>query len=146
MFAYDDWANRQSLDSLKSSSAPMKSASVMSHVISAERLWLERLKREKQSLAVWPELSFEECETHLADLAGAWREYITGVPSDDYSKPVSYTNSKGEEWSTNVEDILTHVLMHSAHHRGQIAFDLRASGQTPAYTDFIHAARQGILD
>jgi uncharacterized damage-inducible protein DinB len=33
-----------------------------------------------------------------------------------------------------------HVLLHSAHHRGQIAFELRASGQEPAYTDFIHAA------
>jgi len=42
-----------------------------------------------------------------------------------------------------VGDILTHVLLHSAYHRGQIAVDLRAAGLTPAYTDYIHAVRQG---
>jgi uncharacterized damage-inducible protein DinB len=40
---------------------------------------------------------------------------------------------------------LIHVLFHSAYHRGQIALQMRASGLTPAYTDFIHAVRQGSL-
>jgi uncharacterized damage-inducible protein DinB len=41
---------------------------------------------------------------------------------------------------------LTHVLLHSAYHRGQIASQMRGNGQTPAYTDFIHAVRQGLID
>jgi uncharacterized damage-inducible protein DinB len=40
-----------------------------------------------------------------------------------------------------VDDILMHVVMHSAYHRGQIALEVRCAGQTPAYTDFIHAIR-----
>jgi uncharacterized damage-inducible protein DinB len=35
--------------------------------------------------------------------------------------------------------------MHSAYHRGQIASQMRASGKTPAYTDFIHGVRQGLV-
>jgi uncharacterized damage-inducible protein DinB len=42
--------------------------------------------------------------------------------------------------------MLTHVLFHSAYHRGQIALQMRASGMEPAYTDFIHAVRQGFVD
>jgi uncharacterized damage-inducible protein DinB len=38
------------------------------------------------------------------------------------------------------------VIMHSAYHRGQIASDMRAAGFTPAYTDFIHAIRQGFVE
>jgi uncharacterized damage-inducible protein DinB len=45
-----------------------------------------------------------------------------------------------------VEEILTHLVIHSAYHRGQIASDLRAAGQEPAYTDYIHAVRQGLLE
>jgi len=45
-----------------------------------------------------------------------------------------------------VQDILTHVLLHSVYHRGQIAADLRAGGAQPPYTDFIHAARQNLID
>jgi uncharacterized damage-inducible protein DinB len=33
--------------------------------------------------------------------------------------------------------------MHSAYHRGQIASHMREQRYTPAYTDFIHAVRQG---
>jgi uncharacterized damage-inducible protein DinB len=54
-------------------------------------------------------------------------------------------NSKGEPWRSAVGDVLDHVLLHGAYHRGQIASDLRAAGCEPAYTDFIHAVRSGRL-
>ena len=147
MFAYDEWANRETLASLKSSDAPpTRSLKIMSHVIAAEQVWLERLKQDKQSLAVWPELNLQECETHLAELARSWREFISGLGESGYSRLMTYTNSKGQPWTNKVEDTLMHVLMHSAQHRGQIALDLRSSGQTPAYTDFIQAVRQGFLE
>jgi len=41
---------------------------------------------------------------------------------------------------------LTHVIMHSAYHRGQIALEMRAAGMEPAHTDFIHAVRQGLVE
>ena len=147
MFKYDYWANRESLASLRSSDAPpVRSLKLMSHIIAAEHLWLERLKQDKQSIAVWPELSLQECESHLANLSSSWDEYLNGLGASDYTRQVSYTNSKGEPWTNKVEETLMHILMHSAQHRGQIALDLRASGQTPAYTDFIQAVRQGILE
>jgi len=45
-----------------------------------------------------------------------------------------------------VADVLTHVVLHSAYHRGQIASLIRSGGDAPAYTDFIHAARQGLIE
>jgi len=54
--------------------------------------------------------------------------------------------AKGEPWTSSVQDVLTHVVMHSAYHRGQIASLMRAGGSTPAYTDFIHAVRQGVIE
>jgi uncharacterized damage-inducible protein DinB len=36
--------------------------------------------------------------------------------------------------------------MHSTYHRGQIAAAMRQAGATPAYTDFIHAVRQGFVE
>jgi uncharacterized damage-inducible protein DinB len=74
----------------------------------------------------------------LDDLVGASPERLT--------EEVSYTNSKGEAWSSTVDEILTHIAIHSAYHRGQIAADLRSAGQTPAYTDYIHAVRHGLVE
>lgn len=57
MFAYDEWANREALASLKAAGAPPpRSLKLMAHIIAAERLWLERLKQEETAVVVWPEL------------------------------------------------------------------------------------------
>jgi uncharacterized damage-inducible protein DinB len=58
---------------------------------------------------------------------------------------IAYKNSKGEPWTSRVQDILTHVFFHSAYHRGQIASEMRRAGYAPAYTDFIHGVRQGLI-
>lgn len=39
--------------------------------------------------------------------------------------------------------VLTHVLLHSAYHRGQVALGMRSAGLQPAYADFIYDVRQG---
>jgi uncharacterized damage-inducible protein DinB len=59
---------------------------------------------------------------------------------------VDYQNSKGENWKSRIDDILMHVITHSAYHRGQIAADMRSAGMNPAYTDFIHSVRQGFVE
>jgi uncharacterized damage-inducible protein DinB len=114
----------------------------MAHIIGAECLWLARLRNETSPLAVWPELTVEQCGERLSQLEGAWEEYVRGITDSKLAASVTYTNSKGERWTSTVEEILTHVTVHSAYHRGQIASDVRASGRVPAYTDYIHAARQ----
>jgi uncharacterized damage-inducible protein DinB len=146
-FAYDEWANRDVLANLRTSAhPPAQTLKLLAHILSAERLWLERIRKQPQSLSVWPEFSGDECENQLGELATLWSEFLGGLSATQLSENVSYKNSKGEPWSSTVEDILTHVLLHSAYHRGQIASQTRAAGETPAYTDFIHAVRQGFIE
>jgi uncharacterized damage-inducible protein DinB len=146
-FAYDAWANREVLANLRTSARlPAQTPRLLAHILAAERLWWERIRKQPQSIPVWPEFSADQCETRIAEMATLWREYLDGLSAKQLSERVSYKNSKGEPWSSTVEDILTHVLLHSAYHRGQIATQTRAAGETPAYTDFIHAARQGFIE
>lgn len=146
-FVYEEWANREVLSAVRSNpDANTRPLQLMAHILSAQRLWLERLTQQAQSLPVWPKFDLAECETHAAELGRLWREYFESLPPSLLSEVISYKNTKGEPWTDTVQDILTHVLMHSAYHRGQIASQMRASGQPPASTDFIHAVRQGLID
>ncbi len=146
-FTYDEWANRGVLAGLKASAkSPTRPLQLLAHILSAERLWLERLKQQPQSLPVWPDFTFDKCEVQITELAKLWREYLAQLSSAGLSKKVAYQNSKGEPWISTVEDVVTHVVLHSAYHRGQIASLMRAAGEQPAYTDFIHAARQGLIE
>lgn len=140
---YDAWANRESLAALRSAGPLPRSLRWLAHIIGAERLWICRLKSESHVMAVWPELTLDQCEAWLTEIPDLWREFMDGLDVARLAAVVTYTNSKGEPWTNSVGDILTHVVIHSAHHRGQIAHDVRAAGRTPAYTDFIHAVRTG---
>ena len=145
-FEYDAWAHREVLTTIRGSRASVaRSLQLLAHIVSAELLWLERLRQEPQSQPVWPEWGLEQCEARSVEVAELWRRYLDALAPEDLTKTVSYKNSKGEPWTSTVEDVITHVLLHSAYHRGQIASLMRASGDTPAYTDFIHAVRQGLI-
>jgi uncharacterized damage-inducible protein DinB len=144
-FAYDEWANQEVLAALRTNSADDRSLRLMAHIVAAERLWLERLQQRPQSMRVWPEPDLALCEAEAAEMSRLWVEYLDSSAAADLSQTVSYKNSKGEPWSNTILDILTHVVMHSAYHRGQIASHMREYGQTPAYTDFIHGVRQGLV-
>lgn len=143
--AYDDWANQEVLAAMQSGGADERSLALLAHIVAAERLWLERVRREPQSSPVWPRATLETCAAGLKEMGRLWREYLEKNTDDALAEPVSYKNSKGEPWTSTLADILTHVVMHSAYHRGQIASHMRSAGKAPAYTDFIHAVRQGIV-
>jgi uncharacterized damage-inducible protein DinB len=146
LFACDDWANREALAALKAArTSPPRPLKLMAHIVGAEWLWLGRLEREKQAVAVWPDLTLDQCEAQIAELSRAWRQYLGGLTPPRLSESIAYINTKGGSWKNTVGDVLMHIVMHSTYHRGQIATDLRASGHTPAYTDFIHSIRQGLV-
>lgn len=146
LFAWDDWANRETLASLSlGGDPPGRSLKLLGHIAGAERLWLGRLRQDPVLAAVWPELDVAACRAAFDDLASLWKEFLGGLTPARLEETTFYVNSKGEPWTSAVEDILTHVIQHSSYHRGQIASDMRASGRVPAYTDYIHARRQRLV-
>jgi uncharacterized damage-inducible protein DinB len=146
-FSYNAWANREVLAAIRSAGdESARSLQLMSHILGAERVWYERLKQQPQSVPVWPEPNLAWCDAEAAILERLWREYLELITAGDIAQPISYKNTKGEEWTSMIADVLTHVALHSAYHRGQIASHMREIGQTPANTDFIHCVRQGLVE
>jgi uncharacterized damage-inducible protein DinB len=142
-FAYDVWANQEVIRAIhKASGAKERAVELMSHILAAERVWLERLKKVPQSGPVWPKPNLEQCEAEATEMGRLWSAYLELMTAGDATQTISYKNTKGEEWSNTIVDVLTHVILHSTYHRGQIASFMRSSGDTPAYTDYIHAIRQ----
>jgi len=147
LFSYDDWANREVLRALEGLKvAQPRSVKLLAHILSAEKLWYERLQLQKQTYPVWPDFSLEHCKLEAEELPRLWKAYLQSLKEDGLTRSLSYKNTKGDSFSSSKQDILMHVIMHSAYHRGQIAADVRAAGFVPPYTDFVHATRQGLLE
>jgi uncharacterized damage-inducible protein DinB len=147
LVSYDEWANLEVIESFRGAgNPPARALKLLAHVVAAEHVWLARLLQRQSPLPVWPELTLEQCAEQVRQLSVSWRDYLADDSPSSLDRLVTYKNSKGESWTSSVRDILTHVFMHSAYHRGQIAADMRQAGHVPAYTDFIHGVRQGLVE
>jgi uncharacterized damage-inducible protein DinB len=142
LFGYDAWANRESIAALPETPSP-RALAILGHLAGSQRTWLSRLAGRTSSLVVWPTLTRDQCAAELATDASAWSAYLATGP--DLGAKLRYTNVKGESLENSIEEVLTHVLMHSAYHRGQLAMLTRDTGDTPATTDFIFASRKGLV-
>ncbi len=142
MFRYDDWANREEISQLRTMTPPpARAVRILAHIAATQWLWLARLHGGPPSV-VWPEWSIDECAAQVDALRDAWP---AAMPRIDLTASITYTNTLGERWTSRADDVLTHVILHGAYHRGQIAIIVRDAGETPAYTDFIQCTRAGLL-
>ena len=56
---------------------------------------------------------------------------------------LSYQTLKGIEYRTPIQDVLMHLVLHSAYHRGQVTAAVREAGGKPALTDYVVYLRAG---
>jgi uncharacterized damage-inducible protein DinB len=142
LFDHLRWADARVQASLTDAvNPPPHTLTLLAHVVAAEHLWLSRIRGQKPDVAVWPELSLAQClelATRNADEFSALVESLDEIGLDS---AVTYRNSAGIEFTSSLRDILLHVALHGAYHRGQIAAAIRAGGDTPASTDYIAFVR-----
>jgi uncharacterized damage-inducible protein DinB len=147
LFAWDDWSNRETLRALQAAGHPPgRARKLLAHIVGSEWLWFTRIAGEAKRMPVWPDLSPDSLLDEIAGLHSAWERVLADLSDRALARQIEYVNSKGEHWSNTVKDVLTHVVSHGAYHRGQIASELRAAGNEPAYTDFIEAVRRGYVE
>lgn len=144
--AYNAWANEQVAASMEPiAHPPAKAVLVLAHIVGAERLWHARLVGDGKP-EVWPALNVAQCVSSMRELRRLWTAWTHDLTLEELERPVEYVNSKGEPWTNTVREIVAHMTHHSGYHRGQIATLLGSAGHIPAYTDFIHAVRQNLLE
>lgn len=146
LYEFDRWANHETLASLRNARAGSgRAVKMMAHIVATLMLWHDRVSSREPRVPVWPEWDLEEISKRLPPALHEWARLIEFLSDGEIDRMVAYTNSKGEQFTSPLRDIVIHVAMHGVHHRGQIAAELSRAGETPAYTDFIHASRTGAL-
>lgn len=145
-FAYDQWANQGLLDfMLGQPSVPERARQLYAHMLAAQKVWLHRIEANPEPSPVWPDWPLPVCQTELKKLTERVAPLLPRWNDAEMARDVNYRNSQGQAFANKLGDILQHVLYHGAYHRGQIATHLRQAGLTPPATDFILAAREGLL-
>jgi uncharacterized damage-inducible protein DinB len=137
LYQYNAWANNQVLKCLINHSVAVEIAlSIMSHLLAAPFIWLNRIKGlPKSDVKLWETQDLDTLQQMAKDGAAIWLEFIENTESFD--RELSYTNYIGNSYVTNVEQIMIHLVNHSSYHRGQVALRVRQLGFQPVNTDYI---------
>jgi uncharacterized damage-inducible protein DinB len=105
----------------------------LSHILHGERAWLQRVAGEEPDRDVWALMTIPR----LVEVLAHHRTVITRLLGEDLGRIVSYRRFTGEAYQSPISDILLHLVLHGAHHRGQIATHASAQGLRPMNTDFV---------
>ncbi len=143
MFNYDATVNQQILEQLRGSSLKLDRAKqTLSHILAAKEVWIRRLNNQDlKGVEIWPDFSSDRAQEQIDKNIESYQKYLGDISDQDLSSNLHYTNSKGIEFKTPIRDILSHVLIHGGHHRGQIAKYVREAGGEPLNTDYITYVR-----
>jgi len=143
LFQHVAWADQEVLTALEACAEPDPEAfKLLSHLLVAEHVWLCRIQsRDPGMNSVWPVQSASECRALSSQTRAGYQALLETTSEDQLREVVSYRNMKGEEFWTPLCDILLHVALHGAYHRGQIAAIMRRTGLKPMNTDFITFCR-----
>ncbi|AYC34391.1 DUF664 domain-containing protein [Pseudomonas cavernae] len=151
LLAYHGWAYRRlltSLDALDEASyrAPCglffgSLHGTLNHLAVADRLWLARVRGEPQPFARLD----AEAAPDLATLAGfldtgvqAWQLWLGQQDDASLGATLSYLSVSNGPQQRVLADILSHLVNHGTHHRGQISTALTAMGQPAPELDYIY--------
>ena len=142
LFAYNDWANRRIVVSLKNS-ASEKSLEILAHLLITEKEYYERLYgKNSTGFDFWPKLSLEDCGLLARESSEAYEQLLRKFDDEGLDIRAKYHTSEGIPYENTFRELLTHVLTHSSIHRGNIILKLREEGFTPPKIDYIIYLRE----
>ena len=142
LFAYNDWANRRMVVALKENNSP-RSLQILTHLLITEKEYYERLYgKDSTGFNFWPELTIDDCGTLAREIAEAYEKLLRRFEEDGLDVRARYRTSEGVQHENTFRELLSHVLFHSAIHRGNIMLKLREDGFEPPKIDYIIYLRE----
>ena len=140
--AWADERTRASIESLDATSeAYAECVRLYAHMAAAQHVWHSRVIGVAPRHAVWPTLTLAEAAELSRESLMGWRE-VTAQGETILASTVEYRTGTGAHFSNTVDEIVTQVLLHGSHHRGQVALLVRRAGGQPATTDWIFHRRE----
>lgn len=144
LFEYDAWANAKVLGMLREIVTDhARARGLLAHTLAAQLVWMTRLhEHDSSGIAIWPDHTLDQCEAWLDHNRQAYAEFLRAAAEETLGQQITYVNTRGEKFSTPIDEVLLHVANHGSYHRGQIALAMREAGHTPVNTDFITWTRR----
>jgi uncharacterized damage-inducible protein DinB len=111
---------------------------ILAHILITEKEYFERLYgKDSTGFDFWQTLSRQECKQLADENAEKYFNLLKDFDDEGLDLSTAYKTSEGVAYRNTYREMLTHILFHSANHRGQINTILREAGFEPIANDYI---------
>jgi uncharacterized damage-inducible protein DinB len=138
LIAFNHWSNEQYLATFSNYKLiPERCLTLMSHIIGAEIIWLQRINKEAITPSAFSLKSVSELIQLNKELTAKWLQKINELKEIKEPMLLRYKSLEGNIFNSSIEDIILHVCNHGTYHRAQIAEELRKAEFKVPPTDYI---------
>lgn len=111
---------------------------LMSHIVSAQFIWLHRVEGLPTSpFPPWELYKLSEIEAMVDESNARWVKFLNNYKVDTLEEVIHYQNTAKKNHENRLVDIINHVINHSTHHRAQVSLRLRQLDIAPPLIDYI---------
>lgn len=139
LMEYNNWANERLFIVMEDHQIEdRKMFDIFGHLISAQIVWLLRIRGLPTSpFPLWESYNQVELKSMLEESSRNWMNYMDTHKMDTFEEMIFYADTKGKKQESTIRQIISQVLLHSSHHRGQLCLLLREKGFDPPSVDYI---------
>ena len=120
-----------------------KARQILAHLLTAEQEYFERLYgKDSTGFDFWPDMTIAECGSLAQEISSRYETLLRGFEEEGLDMTARYRTSEGERCENTYRELLSHVVLHSSIHRGNIILKLRESGFEPPKIDYIIYLRE----
>ena len=142
LFVYNDWANWRIIRALGENFSA-RSLQLLAHSLITEKEYFERLYgKDSTGFDFWQELSLAECANLAQETTENYQRLLKRFDEEGLNLRAKYKTSEGAAQENTFRELLSHVLLHSATHRGNIIVQLRNENIAPPKIDYIIYLRE----
>ena len=137
LFIYDRWADNRTIDAIENTQSD-KPLHILAHLLITKQEYLDRFNgKDSTGFDFWPVLDLDQCRDLAASTSDTYIRLIDEAGESTLDRVVQYRTSQGVPHADTLRDLLTHVLLHSSIHRGNIVLKMREEGLEPPKIDYI---------
>ncbi len=142
MYAFNDWANRRAVAAVRDSGSD-RARGVLAHFLTTEIEYFDRLYgKDSKGFDFWPDLTVQECGDMARESAERYERLLRKFDEEGLDHSARYRTSEGVWHENTFRELLSHVVFHSASHRGNLAIILRDENFEPPTFDYIIYLRE----
>jgi len=142
LFTHMAWADTAILKAVAAHDGALADEEVrkwLQHIVTVQSFFLSLFQQRAFDMERWKQApgTMDETERRFEEAHADGAAYTARLDEAELARTIEFPVPAFKDFHPPVRDALMQVVMHSEHHRAQVAMRLRALGGTPPLTDYI---------